>query len=417
MEKETIKISESQLRNIIRNVIKESIDEINLYHGTNTDFNKFDTAYMSSGWGQQAHGYGFYLIDDFNAAKDYAYNAHTGQVLEVEVPDGKYLNDKSISMREKERIARIFFKYITKENPDTIDSYPDEQTRQDFWNYEVSYILNCSTGTYVYGTIASLMGSDEDTSNFLHDKCGYTGLIVRDKPTHDSKLMKTYVIFNPNDIKILKKFKNNSNLDESNINRRQTTPANSFEQGTGKFGMFKLSPVLLSTIYEAAFQLLGFERFAINGEIVMDNSIMDNPWDDAYQILKWAIDNKGLNKKYLSKISNKYSNMSEDQFHEYIERVQSGKEFWFTKEELKDIFSHLPHNLQKELIKDMVNVSRINAINNTVEQLKQLNNGETLEQFVNVMREYLKQNPDKRKIKNLKEPVHQAMQSCNMLKD
>lgn len=411
-----MKITESQLRSIIRNVIKESIDEINLYHGTNADFNKFDTAYMSSGWGQQAHGYGFYLIDDFNTAKDYAYNAHTGQVLEVEVPDGKYLNDKSISMREKERIARIFFKYITKENPDTIDSYPDEQTRQDFWNYEVSYILNCSTGTYVYGTIASLMGSDKDTSNFLHDKCGYTGLIVRDKPTHDSKLMKIYVIFNPDDIKILKKIKNNGNLDESNINRRQTPAANSFEQGTGKFGMFKLSPVLLSTIYEAAFQLLGFERFAINGEIVMDNSIMDNPWDDAYQILKWAIDNKGLNKNYLSKISNRYSNMSEDQFHGYIERVQSGREFWFTKEELKDIFSHLPHNLQKELIKDMVNVSRINAINNTVEQLKQLNNGETLEQFINMMKTYLKDNPDKRKIKNLKEPVTQAMQSCNMLK-
>ena len=416
MGKEKVKITESQLRSIIRNVIKESISEINLYHGTNADFNKFDTAYMSSGWGQQAHGYGFYLIDDFNTAKDYAYNAHTGQVLEVEVPYGKYLNDKSISMREKEKIARIFFKYITKENPDTIDSYPDEQTRQDFWNYEVSYILNCSTGTYVYGTIASLMGSNKDTSDFLHDKCGYTGLIVRDKPTHDSKLMKIYVIFNPDDIKILRKIKNNNNLDESNISRPQTSPANFFEQGTGRFGMFKLSPALQSAIYEAAFQLLGFERFAINGEIAFNSQIMDNPWDDAYSVIKWGIENKGLNPKYLSKLSSQHSSLSDDQFNNYVNNVQAGNQFWFTKEELTDIFSHLPHNLQKELIKDMVNVSRINAINNIVEQLKQLNNGETLEQFVNIMREYLKQNPDKRKLKNLKEPVTQAMQSCNMLK-
>ena len=64
------------------------------------------TAYLSTGWGQQAYGYGFYLIDDYDAARDYACG---GQVMEVEVPDGKYLTDKSISMREKQKIANIFF--------------------------------------------------------------------------------------------------------------------------------------------------------------------------------------------------------------------------------------------------------------------------------------------------------------------
>lgn len=405
-----MKITEKQLRHIIRNVIKETVDEINLYHGTRADFDKFDVAYLSTGWGQQAYGYGFYLTDCYEAAKNYSCG---GKVMEVKVPDGKYLSDKRISPREKQVIARTFFKYYTEELDYGKVAYPDAQARNDFWQYEVSSILNCDDGTYVYGTVASLLGSDEHASNFLHDKCGYVGLKIRDRHSAGKKKPITYVIFNPNDIKILRK-----NVIKENINNYNTdiTLDKVGEKGLGKFGMFKLSPILQSAIYEAAFQLLGFERFAINGEIIFDNSIMDNPWDDAYQVIKWGIDNKGLNPKYLSKVSSQYSNLSDEEFHNYVESVQSGNEFLFTKEELTDIFSHLPHNLQKELIKDIINISRINAVNDTVERLKHIDDGNTLEQFINIMREYLKQNPDKRKIKSLKEPVHQAMISSNMLK-
>ena len=197
-----MKIKESELRHIVKKVIKESLSELQLYHGTQADFDKFDTAYLSTGWGQQAHGYGFYLIDNYDAAKDYSQG---GQVMQVEVPDGKYLNDKSISMRDKQRIANKFFKYYTEELDYGREAYPDEDTKQQFWDYEVSCLLRCSSGDYVYGTLASLFGSNKSTSEFLHDKCGYTGLIIHDKPTHKSPLMKIYVIFNPNDIKIIKK--------------------------------------------------------------------------------------------------------------------------------------------------------------------------------------------------------------------
>ena len=106
-------INENILRKIIRGVLYETIDELNLYHGTNADFDNFDFAYLSSGWGQQAYGYGFYLTTSYDAAKDYAYDVNHGQVMEVEVPDGKYLTDVSISKAEANRIARIFFKYMT----------------------------------------------------------------------------------------------------------------------------------------------------------------------------------------------------------------------------------------------------------------------------------------------------------------
>ena len=182
----------------------EAIDELDLYHGTRADFNNFDFAYLSSGWGQQAHGYGFYLTDSYKVAQEYAID---GQVMTVQVPDGKYLTDKSISQKEKDKIAKVFFKYYTEENEDMRDSYPDAETKQAFWDYEVDYIRRCSTGTFVYGTLASIMGSDKDVSNFLHDKLGYVGLRIRDIYSDEHKVINTYVIFNANDIKILKKNK------------------------------------------------------------------------------------------------------------------------------------------------------------------------------------------------------------------
>ena len=42
----------------IRKAIMESIEELDLYHGSPHEFQEFDLAFLSSGWGQQAYGYG-----------------------------------------------------------------------------------------------------------------------------------------------------------------------------------------------------------------------------------------------------------------------------------------------------------------------------------------------------------------------
>ena len=406
-----IRINEDKLRCIIRNTLNEIVDELNLYHGTRANFDKFDTAYLSTGWGQQAYGYGFYLIDDYDAARDYACG---GQVMEVEVPDGKYLTDKSISMREKQKIANIFFKYYTEELDYGKDVYPDAQSKKDFWDYEVSYILNCSTGSYVYGTIASILGGNKETSEFLHDRCGYSGIIIHDKPTHKSKLMKIYVIFSPDDMNILKKIPVNEEIDKYNSG---VVASDTHDIGIGQFGIFKLSPALMSCVYEAAFQLLGYERFAIDGEIVLDNSIMDNPWDDAYHILKWGIDNKGLDKKYLGRVSSIYSGMGDDQFYDYVKNIESGKTFWFNKNELNEIFKVLPDKLRNRLVNDMLNVGRSGKVKKMVEYLKAYNGGQNLEEFIQIMRDKFKNGEIKRGgIGNYKEPVKVAMEASRMLK-
>lgn len=187
------------------NTVSESLDELELYHGSpkQDSFDKFDIAYLSSGWGQQAYGYGFYLTNSIDAAKQYGGG---GYMYKVEVPDGKYLSYNSISMREKQYIAKTFFKYYTTEDDYGKQAYPDEESRRDFWNEECRYLLNCDDGGDMYGTIASLIGSDEQTSQFLHG-LGYKGIKFPGDNGETGEKFMNYVIFDPDDIKILEKTK------------------------------------------------------------------------------------------------------------------------------------------------------------------------------------------------------------------
>ena len=185
--------------------LSESISELELYHGSpkQDSFDKFDIAYLSSGLGQQSYGYGFYLTNSMDAAKQYGGG---GYMYKVEVPNGKYLSYKSISEREKQYIAKTFFKYYTTEDEYGKQAYSDEETRKYFWDEECRYILDCEDGGDVYGTIASLMGSDEETSKFLH-RLGYKGIKFPGDNGETGEKFMNYVIFDPDDIKILEKTK------------------------------------------------------------------------------------------------------------------------------------------------------------------------------------------------------------------
>ena len=102
---------------------------------------------------------------------------------------------------------------------------------------------------------------------------------------------------------------------------------------------FSLSPAYRRAMFEAAFIILGYERFAIDGEI-SGKGLMDDPWDDAYSILCWAVENNGLDERYVGKISQGWSDMNDQEFREYANQVQCGKAFWFTKEELADVLNY-----------------------------------------------------------------------------
>ena len=157
---------------------------------------------------------------------------------------------------------------------------------------------------------------------------------------------------------------------------------------------FGLAPSLLE---EAAFQLLGYERFAIAG--MGDKNVMPNPWDDLFNTLKWAIDNKGLNPDYLRRVS-KYDfsvpenengerpqHTSDDEWEHYVKQVNSNERRIFSSEELREIAAILPDTLKLDLFNDLVNISRIADVHAVVNHILVQNDGDDAVRFVNAVKE------------------------------
>lgn len=157
---------------------------------------------------------------------------------------------------------------------------------------------------------------------------------------------------------------------------------------------FGLAPTILE---EAAFQLLGYERFAIAG--MEDKNIMPNPWDDLFNTLKWAIDNKGLNPDYLKRVS-KYDfslpenekgerpqHTSDDEWEHYVKQVNSNERRIFSSEELREIAAILPDTLKLDLFNDLVNISRIADVHAVVNHILVQNDGDDAVRFVNAVKE------------------------------
>ena len=157
---------------------------------------------------------------------------------------------------------------------------------------------------------------------------------------------------------------------------------------------FGLAPSLLE---EAAFQLLGYERFAIVG--MGDKNVMPNPWDDLFNTLKWAIDNKGLNPDYLKRVS-KYDfslpenengerpqHTSDKEWEHYVNQVNRNERRIFSSEELREIAAVLPDAFKLDLFNDLVNISRIADVHAVVNHILVQNDGDDAVRFVNAVKE------------------------------
>lgn len=171
-------------------------------------------------------------------------------------------------------------------------------------------------------------------------------------------------------------------------------------------------------VREAAFELLGYPRFAID-EVAFDQ-MMDNPWDEIYHVLNWAIENRGLDPKWLNKVSNndfskgpdKYGLypdvMDDDSWHEYTSRIMNNEQKLFTREELRELASLLPEEMKMPLFNALVNMSRINEVNNTVVAMSIMNYGKNLTKFINDVQKQLHAIKDKG-IVPTKEQQHEAI--------
>lgn len=194
-------IPEYKIKSIVRNVIKENINELDIYHGTTANFDNFDVAYIGNGWGT-SYGWGFYLTDNIDAAKQYSGNKI---VVHVRVPNTKYLYyGKTVPKNERIRIARLFFKYYTTEDEYGKSAYPTTELQREFWNYDCKYLMEPGDAGDIYGSIASILGSDKEASMFLY-RIGYKGICFPGTNGETGRKFKNYVMFNPNDIEIIKK--------------------------------------------------------------------------------------------------------------------------------------------------------------------------------------------------------------------
>ena len=157
---------------------------------------------------------------------------------------------------------------------------------------------------------------------------------------------------------------------------------------------FGLAPTILE---EAAFQLLGYERFAIAG--IGGKNIMPNPWDDLFNTLKWAVENKGLNPEYLKRLS-KYDfslpekengerpqHTSDKEWEHYVKQVNANERRIFSSEELREIAAVLPDSFKLDLFNDLVNISRIADVHAVVNHILVQNDGDDAVRFVDAVKE------------------------------
>ena len=177
--------------------VNESLDELDLYHGTNADFDKFDENFYLTGIGEMAYGWGVYLSNSINTAKEYGPG---GQIMTVEVPDGKYLDSRRISKSEASKIAHAFYKFFLSSEHGQVY----KGSEKEFWDYECSCLENVPDGSYLYGTISTFLGSDKEASEWLHS-IGYVGLKFPGHNSNTGEKFMNYVIFDANDVKIIKK--------------------------------------------------------------------------------------------------------------------------------------------------------------------------------------------------------------------
>ena len=157
---------------------------------------------------------------------------------------------------------------------------------------------------------------------------------------------------------------------------------------------FGLVPTILE---EAAFQMLGYERFAIAG--IGGKNVMPNPWDDLFNTLKWAVENKGLNPEYLKRVS-KYDfsvpenengerpqHTSDKEWEHYVKQVNANERRIFSSEELREIAAVLPDAFKLDLFNDLVNISRIADVRAVVNHILVQNDGDNAVRFVDAVKE------------------------------
>lgn len=204
------------------------LNENTAYHGSPNDFNYFSSNMIGSGEGASGWGYGFYFSENINDAKDYAKKLEKekgeGKLYKVRIPNKKtffnlnlYFNEQSdyvkncmnkISNEMKIKLLDYSnsFDFIKFKNEidDNIVHYPFKINDAEYNDYLYNDILYSEFingfGNYFYQYLTQMLDGEYYASEFLHS-LGISGNL------HNSFGHTHYIVFDEDDIEILKKTK------------------------------------------------------------------------------------------------------------------------------------------------------------------------------------------------------------------
>jgi len=169
-------ITESQLRRLIP-------EGINVWHGSDRNFDKFDIEKVGSGDGKSLGGWGIYFSDSREVSERYF--TTNGFVDEYELRDGNYFDlDAPVS---EDGIIRGL------ENMG-IDEDEIEEFQTDYIEQSQNY--GDVTNKQAYEWLTFVLGGEKEASMFLKS-LGYIGNTFMDKWNTDAR---NYVVFDVNTI-------------------------------------------------------------------------------------------------------------------------------------------------------------------------------------------------------------------------
>lgn len=162
-----------------------------LYHASNAAFDKFDLSYVKSGAEKTKYGYGFYFASSKDDAQRHCREliAKKCYVYECKIYNSDHIVD-FYDMIDEGIFHKIMFLLSKMGYEEDVDLYTEEF--EEYGN------------GLSYGDVYSFVSSFEDDkfASKIFDKVGITGFEVKkDLVIYENPI---YVIFNPENIKMLK---------------------------------------------------------------------------------------------------------------------------------------------------------------------------------------------------------------------
>lgn len=164
------------LKEIITEEIKNFSEAIEVFHGTDRNFNKFDLSKIGSGDGKSKGGWGIYFSDNEEVSK--GYSTSQGWVREFKLKNGPYFD-----LDEPLEIGDMILKKLSTMN---IPENELEEFQSDYIDYYPDI-----TNMQAYEWLSYILGGEKQASLFLNS-LGFIGNTFMDKWDREAR---NYVVF------------------------------------------------------------------------------------------------------------------------------------------------------------------------------------------------------------------------------